>query len=342
MKRQKWNFTTRKFYLGVILILLCFACGVWLIGVRKAALPMSTQKAEMIKTYVDWLYEKDWENIIGATVKYDSGSLHDWEYFNIEFDEGAEHYEIYHAPGHVIHIKRSGSDVIGSFEGIEYVSMDVSLIAYFSLSDEDEIDQIIIADEHGESFWYSISELNELPVDATIFRDADDTLQIVNNKIELIAKQHKKAWKPYLYLSLITVAALGIWFFLMPPMEFLQKDEKLKKKRYLGAGILTVTFGVWLSILGGIVAALIECRLENNLLQEDKAFCMKCVIPSLVINLGVGFLLFLLITNQIFVGFPLEYCILVVLSAIGVFFGYGAFGTTYGIKEDQKRRKERR
>ena len=217
----------------------------------------------------------------------------------------------------------------------------VSVFADYSL-DSERIYYLTISDECDETLVYYSNEIDELPEDADIIRDANDTLQVVKDKLDLIEAHYKNTKKPYLYLSLIAITILGLWFFLMPPIESLQKSEKMKKKRMLVTGILIVSFGVWFGIPGSIIAALIAYRLEKGLPEKDIAFCSKMVVPSLVINFCVGYFLVWLIPDQTFAGVPVIGFLFLMLSVIGMILGYGAFGITYDIKGRQKDRKERR
>lgn len=337
MKQQKRNSITRNFYVGLVVILLCFVGSIWLVSQRQVALPMSDNTEEMVNEYIRWQYVKDWEKLIGATVKYYSGSLHEWASYTIEFEEAENYYTVNYAPrGGSVIMSCESPNVIGQHDGIDYVYMEflydleTKTASYFVLIDKNE-----------EGAVYYPCDMYYVPSDADIRKKAEKTVQFFMSKINIIAEEQQRTMKPYIVIGITTLLVIFVWFFLVPPIESIQKNEKMKKIRYLGAGILAVTFGVWLSILGGIIAALIECRLENNLPQEDKAFCMKCVIPSLVINLCLGYLLLLLSTDQIIVGFLHGYRFLMDLSAIGVFFGYGAFGVTYGIKDERKCRKGR-
>ena len=335
MKQQKWNSTTRKFYVGLVVILLCFVGSIWLVVQEQGT--TSDDMDEMLRKYTGRQYRKVWEKLVDATIDYYSGNLHDWAKYTIEFEEGTEQYEVQYVPGHLLLVERSSPNVIGNYDGMDYVSVFVDYAFGMEC-----IYYLTISDECDEMRVYYLNEIEELPKDADIVHDANDTMQVVKDKLGLIEAYHKNTKKPYLYLSLIAITILGLWFFLMPPIESLQKSEKMKKKRMLVTGILIVSFGVWFGIPGSIIAALIAYRLEKGLPEKDIAFCSKMVVPSLVINFCVGYFLVWLIPDQTFAGVPVIGFLFLMLSVIGMILGYGAFGITYDIKGRQKDRKERR
>ena len=179
MKQQKWNSTTRKFYVGLVVILLCFVGSIWLVVQEQGT--TSDDMDEMLRKYTGRQYRKVWEKLVDATIDYYSGNLHDWAKYTIKFEEGTEQYKVQYVPGHLLFVERSSPNVIGSYDGMDYVSVFVDYA--FGM---ERIYYLTISDECDETLVYYSNEIDELPEDADIIRDANDTMQVVKDKLGLI------------------------------------------------------------------------------------------------------------------------------------------------------------
>ena len=83
MKQQKRNSTTRNFYVGLVVILLCFVGSIWLVVQEQGT--TSDDMDEMLRKYTGRQYRKVWEKLVDATIDYYSGNLHDWAEYTIKF-----------------------------------------------------------------------------------------------------------------------------------------------------------------------------------------------------------------------------------------------------------------
>lgn len=333
---KKWNFKSGLFYIGVVVILLCSVGIIWLVANKKANMSTTSKLSELPWEYLSWYYINDWEETVGATVDYKPGDSGETAKYIIEFDEGAEHYRIVYRPGKSAYISRECPYAIGSCEGNNYINMSTQYVI-----DSDYIWDIFILYENGDSELYYPYELYELSEKETLSQAQIHIWDALRDKIDIIAKQQNK--DTYIGIIVTTAVVLGIWFFFMPPVESLQKNEGMRKKRAVGLGILTITLGVWFSVPGGIAAVYIERMLEKNLPQKDPKFFAKVFVPSMVINLAVKYIGPLLMMDTVFVMSPELYLIFSIWTVLGMYLGYGAFGIKFSClcsRENKRKRNE--